>query len=87
MMSASDLYAIGASSMTFEVVYFYGSPDFNAFMDVQQEIYLQVAEQFAARGIQFALPAQTLQLRDGRADDEPAAGGRPPQRPANDPQG
>jgi small-conductance mechanosensitive channel len=46
-------------------VYFYGSPDFNAFMDVQQEIYLQMVERFAAEGIEFAYPTQTLQMRGG----------------------
>jgi small-conductance mechanosensitive channel len=66
-LDRSHFVGIGPSSMNFETVYFYGSPDFNAFMDVQQEIALQVAELFAERGIEFAAPTQTLQLRDGRA--------------------
>jgi small-conductance mechanosensitive channel len=56
---------VGGAAMNFEVVYFYGSPDFNAFMDVQQEIYLQMVERFAAEGIEFAYPTQTLQMRGG----------------------
>jgi len=58
--------SIGPSAMNFEVVFFYDSPDFNDFMDVQQEIYLQLVERFGAEGIAFALPTQTLQVRDGR---------------------
>jgi len=59
--------SIGPSAMNFEVVFFYDSPDFNAFMDAQQEIYLQLVERFGAEGIVFAMPTQTLQVRDGRA--------------------
>jgi len=62
---------VGASAMNFEVVYFYDSPDFNAFMDVQQEIYLQMVERFAAAGIEFAYPTQTLRLSGGAATDVP----------------
>jgi small-conductance mechanosensitive channel len=64
-LDRSHFAGIGPSSMNFEVVYFYGSPDFNAFMDVQQEIYLQVAERFRERGIEFAVPTQALQVRGG----------------------
>jgi small-conductance mechanosensitive channel len=62
---------VGPSSMNFEVVYFYDSPDYNAFMDVQQEIYLQMVERFAAEGIEFAYPTQTLQVRGGGAKEVP----------------
>jgi small-conductance mechanosensitive channel len=79
---------IGPSSMNFEVVYFYGSPDFNAFMDVQQEIYLQVAERFQERGIEFAVPTQALQLRDGRGNGVGLdAAGITPLAPSSDPKG
>ena len=54
---------IGPSSMNFEIVYFFGSPDYVAFMDAQQEILLRVTERFAEQGIEFAAPTQTLQLR------------------------
>jgi len=62
---------VGASAMNFEVVYFYGSPDFNAYMDVQQEIYLQMVERFAAEGIEFAYPTQTLRLSGAGAAEVP----------------
>jgi small-conductance mechanosensitive channel len=62
---------VGASAMNFEAVYFYGSPDFNAFMDVQQEIYLQMVERFAAEGIEFAYPTQTLRMSGGAGPEVP----------------
>jgi small-conductance mechanosensitive channel len=62
---------VGASAMNFEVVYFYDSPDYNAFMDVQQEIYLQMVERFDAEGIEFAYPTQTLQVRGGAGNGVP----------------
>jgi small-conductance mechanosensitive channel len=65
---------IGPSSMNFEVVYWVESPDYNRFMDIQQEIYLQVVERLAGMGVRLALPAQTLHLQDTR----PLAAGEPP---------
>jgi small-conductance mechanosensitive channel len=62
---------VGPSSMNFEVVYFYESPDYIAFMDVQQEINLQMVERFDAEGIEFAYPTQTLQVRGNGAKEVP----------------
>jgi small-conductance mechanosensitive channel len=62
---------VGPSSMNFEVVYFYDSPDYNAFMDVQQEIWLQIVERFDAEGIEYAYPTQTLQVRGAVAKEVP----------------
>jgi small-conductance mechanosensitive channel len=62
---------VGPSSMNFEVVYFYDSPDYLAFMDVQQEISLQMVERFDADGIEFAYPTQTLQVRGNGAAEAP----------------
>jgi small-conductance mechanosensitive channel len=36
-------------------------------MDIQQEIYLQIMDRFAALAIEFAFPTQTLHLHDMRA--------------------
>jgi small-conductance mechanosensitive channel len=33
-------------------------------MDIQQEIYLQIMDRFAALEIEFAFPTQTLYMRD-----------------------
>lgn len=45
------------SSLVFEVVYHVLSPDFDAYMDVQQEINLAVFRRFAREGIRFVKSA------------------------------
>jgi small-conductance mechanosensitive channel len=50
----------GASSLDFEVVYYMLVPDYNAYMDVQQEINLELFQRFEDNGIEFAYPTQTL---------------------------
>ncbi|MDR3410949.1 MAG: mechanosensitive ion channel family protein [Formivibrio sp.] len=53
---------IGASSLDFEVVYYVLDPDYTRFMDIQQNINLQLIEHLAAEGIDFAFPTQTLHI-------------------------
>jgi small-conductance mechanosensitive channel len=48
------------SALAFEVAYYVLSSDFNRYMDIQQEINLNLMQEFAARGISFAYPTQTL---------------------------
>ncbi|ALK99314.1 mechanosensitive ion channel protein MscS [Massilia sp. WF1] len=57
---------IGPSSYNFEVVYWVETPDYLRFMDIQQEIYLQMLDRFAEMDIELAFPAQTLHVRDAR---------------------
>lgn len=52
------------SSLNFEVVYWVETADYVRFMDIQQEIYLQLIDRFKALEIEFAFPSQTLYLRD-----------------------
>ena len=52
----------GPSSLDFEVVYYVLRPDYNLYMDRQQAINLAIMDAFAAGGIDFALPTQTLIL-------------------------
>ncbi|THU42026.1 mechanosensitive ion channel family protein [Niastella caeni] len=52
--------AFGQFSLTFEIVYFILSPDYNLYMDRQQAIYLAILNAFKKEGLQFALPTQTL---------------------------
>ena len=54
---------LGGSALVFEVVYFIESADFNASMDVQQAVNLEIVRRFAAETIEFAYPTQTLYLR------------------------
>lgn len=52
--------AYGDFSLIFEVVYYVLSRDYKKYMDIQQEINLQIKEEFAKRGIKFAHPRQIL---------------------------
>jgi len=61
---------IGPSSMNFEVVYWVESPDYLRFMDIQQEILLQIVDGLAAREIRLAYPTQTLHMPDVRSGIE-----------------
>jgi small-conductance mechanosensitive channel len=44
-------------------------PDYNAYMDTQEAINLELYERFETLGIEFAYPTQTLILRDARDGD------------------
>ena len=46
--------------MNFEILYHMLTTDFNAFLDVQQAINLEIFRRFAEEGIEFAYPTQTL---------------------------
>ncbi|HEX9654127.1 MAG TPA: mechanosensitive ion channel family protein [bacterium] len=52
----------GESSLNFEIVYYVASPDYNVYMDIQQDINLKIFRRFADEGIEFAYPTQTLFL-------------------------
>ncbi|WP_296953142.1 mechanosensitive ion channel family protein [uncultured Massilia sp.] len=61
---------IGPAAMNFEVVYWVESPDYVRFMDIQQQILLQVVDGLQERGVRLAYPTQTLHLPDVRAGVE-----------------
>jgi len=50
------------SSLNFELVYYIDTRDFTVAMNEQQAINLGIMEAFAAEGITFAFPTQTLYL-------------------------
>ncbi|MDA9101323.1 mechanosensitive ion channel family protein [Omnitrophica bacterium] len=52
--------AFGDFSLNFEVVYYVLSADYNQYMDIQEKINLGIQKAFAAEGIEFAYPTQTL---------------------------
>ncbi len=52
--------AFGDSAYNFEVVYWMMKPDYNAYMDTQQAINLELVKAFADAGIEFAYPTRTL---------------------------
>ncbi len=56
----AHFFSYGDFSLIFEVVYFVLSPDYNKYMDIQQEINFKIKEEFEKLGIEFAYPTQTL---------------------------
>lgn len=52
--------SFGDSSLDFEVVYYMLVPDYNAYMDTQQAINLELFGRFEERGIEFAYPTRTV---------------------------
>src|SRR4030095_10618825 len=50
------LITFGDFSLTFEVLYFINSPDVITYLNIQQEIYLEVMNAFSREGIDFAFP-------------------------------
>jgi small-conductance mechanosensitive channel len=62
----AHFFGFGNFSLDFEVVYFVLSPDYNLYMDIQQEINLALANIFQAKEIQFAFPTQTIHIHSNK---------------------
>jgi small-conductance mechanosensitive channel len=60
--------AFSSSSLDFELAYFVPSNDFKRALDVQQRINLEIVQTFAAEGLQFAFPTQTIEVRSPQAE-------------------
>ncbi len=56
----AHFFAYGDFNLVIEVVYYVLSPDYNKYMDTQQEINLAIKQEFEKRNIEFAFPTQTL---------------------------
>lgn len=50
----------GESSLDFEAVFWMKTPDYNAYMDVQQALNLALMRELADLGVQFAFPTRTV---------------------------
>jgi small-conductance mechanosensitive channel len=70
--------SFGDFALVYEVVYYVLSPDYNAYMDLQQSINVQLMEEFVAAGIEFAYPTQQLYV----TRTEQVAGPPPPSPPS-----
>jgi small-conductance mechanosensitive channel len=64
----AHFFSFDDSCLTFEIVYFVLSADYNRYMDVQQAINFEIKAQFEKRGIDFAFPTRTLHLHNAPAD-------------------
>jgi small-conductance mechanosensitive channel len=60
----SHFISIGELSFNFENVYYVNTPDFNRFMDVQQEINLKLLKKFEEKKIELAYPTSTIHIND-----------------------
>ena len=58
----SHFKEFGDFSLDFETVYYMLVPDYQSYMDTQQQVNLQILRRFEAEGIEFAFPTQTLYL-------------------------
>lgn len=54
--------SFGDSALNFEVVYFVLDPDYNLYMDLQQEFNLKLMRRLRERGVSFAHPMLTLHV-------------------------
>lgn len=59
----SHFKAFGESSLDFETVYIVLDPGYNQYMDIQQEINLQMMEAFEEIGVRFAHPLRMLHVQ------------------------
>lgn len=56
---------MGDSSLNFEVVYYVLTADYNAYMDIQQDVLLAVYERMQQHGLAFAFPTRTVHVVKG----------------------
>jgi small-conductance mechanosensitive channel len=63
----------GDFALIFEAVYYVLSPDYNTYMDIQQEINMTLFERFASEQIEFAYPTQTIYVSGSAESSRPAA--------------
>lgn len=56
----SHFKQFGDYALEFETVYYVLTPDYNRYMDIQQEVNLELFRRFDDLGIEFAFPTQTL---------------------------
>lgn len=57
----------GDSSLNFEVVYYVLDSDYNVYMDIQQEINLELMRKLADAQVEFAFPTRTVYLEGSAA--------------------
>ncbi len=53
----------GDSALNFECVYYVADRDYNLYMNIQQQINLELFRRFEKEGIEFAYPTQTLYIK------------------------
>jgi small-conductance mechanosensitive channel len=59
----------GESSLDFEVVYYVSGNDYGLYMDIQQQINLEIFQAFEKKGINFAYPTRTVYMHQEVSSD------------------
>lgn len=59
----AHFFQFGDFSLNYEVVYYVLSPDYNKYMDTNQNIHLGIVKAFASEGIEMAFPTKTVYLK------------------------
>lgn len=59
-LDRTNFSGYGDSALNFETVYYVESPDYNLYMNKQEQIYLSIFKKFSDEGIAFAHPTRTL---------------------------
>ena len=58
----AHLKSFGSFSIDFEIVYYVTTADYITYMDVQQDVNLEIVRAFEKLGVEFAFPTQTVHL-------------------------
>ena len=67
----SHFFRFGDGSFDFETVFWMTTPDYNTYMDVQQQLNLDLMRELERVGVRFALPAQLTLMEDVQVVDAP----------------
>ena len=59
----SHFQGYGDFALVFETVYYVAGPDYNIYMDIQQQINFAIKDELEKLGVEFAYPTQTVYLR------------------------
>jgi len=73
---------MAAPALNFDVVYWVETADYVRYMDIQQEIWLQLMDRLAALEVEFAFPTQRLHVHDARTPETAAVPPALPPAPA-----
>lgn len=87
----SHFFRFGDSSLDFETIFWMKTPDYNTYMDVQQDLNLALMRELDQAGIEFAFPTRTLVTEQplkveevGAADGDDGEGGTQPGKNGKD---
>jgi small-conductance mechanosensitive channel len=56
-------------SLEFDVIYFIASADFAVYVEIQQQINVELMRRFDAEGIEFAFPTQVVEVKEMRNEE------------------